>query len=382
MRFGLMVMILQISITAGTPSFAETPGFGSATPYPVEGYNTEIVASGLDTPWSIAWLPNGDMLITERHGALRLVRHGELLEQTIPGIPPVLAHSQAGLFEVVPHPNFTENRWLYFTYAHGSKKRNTLRLARAKYIATEASARLENVEVLFEAQAYRHTTEHYGGRFVFLPDHSLLLTSGEGYAYRHEAQKLNSHFGKILHLTDTGAPAPDNPFIGRANALAEIWTYGHRNHQGIALGSNGRVFINEHGARGGDEINIVEPGKNYGWPLASWGVDYSGAQISPYKTVEDTEDPILYWSPSIAPSALMYYDGDKFPDWQGLLFSSALATREIRLVDPTAPNARQVSLLTEKNVRMRDIATGPDGYIYVSTEGPGGGEIIKIMPTE
>ncbi|MEO1360777.1 MAG: PQQ-dependent sugar dehydrogenase [Pseudomonadota bacterium] len=381
MRFFLLTILTQLALSGAIGVAAETPGFGLAEPFPSDEYEIEVIAQGLDTPWDITWLPNGDTLITERDGALRLMRGGELMAAPIDGLPSVYASSQAGLFEVAPHPRFEDNGWIYFSYAHGTKSKNTLRLARAQYVPTAAGARLENLSVLFEANAYRHSAAHYGGRFVFLPDETLLLTSGEGYAFRHEAQKLDSHFGKTLRLTDTGKPAPDNPFIDTAGALPEIWSYGHRNHQGIAVASDGIVYSNEHGARGGDEINVIAPGANFGWPLVTWGVDYSGAQISPYTETDGTVQPILYWTPSIAPSALMYYDSDVFPEWRGLLFSSGLATREIRVIDPASPDAKQFSLLTELDVRIRDVAMGPDGYIYALTEGPGGGEVLKLSPS-
>ncbi|MEM9939670.1 MAG: PQQ-dependent sugar dehydrogenase [Pseudomonadota bacterium] len=381
MRNDFVALLALTSITFGAAqTSADTPGFGLADPVPSSAYSVETIVQGLDTPWDIAWLPNGDMLITERGGTLRLVRNGQLLEAPIDGVPSVFVKSQAGLFEVLPHPEFSENGWLYLSYAHGTDKQNTLRLARARYVETADGAQLQDLEVLFEADAYRRTAQHYGGRFVFLPDQTLLLTSGDGYAYRHDAQKLDSHFGKILRLTDTGEAPADNPFVNTPGALPEIWSYGHRNHQGIALSADGTVYSNEHGARGGDEINVIEAGQNYGWPFASWGVDYSGAQITPFKEVDETVQPIFYWTPSIAPGALLSYDGDAFPDWQGYLLSTGLATREVRLADPAAPAAKQASLLAERDVRVRDVTMGPDGFIYVSTEGTDGDEILKLSP--
>ena len=183
-----------------------------------------------------------------------------------------------------------------------------------------------------------------------------------------------------MRLTDTGQAPADNPFVGTEGALPEIYSYGHRNQQGITLAADGTVYSNEHGARGGDEINVIEAGQNYGWPFASWGVDYSGSQITPFNEVDDTVQPIMYWTPSIAPGAIAYYDGDAFSEWQGYLFSSGLATREVRMMDPTAPSAAQASLLTEQDVRVRDVAVGPDGYLYATTEDSEGGKVLRITP--
>lgn len=376
----LMVQAAAIAISA--PAWADTPGFADAEPVPTSSYQIDIIAEGLDTPWDIAWMPNGDMLVTERAGTLRLVRGGALVDEPIAGVPEVFSKSQAGLFEVAPHPDFEHNGWLYLTYAHGTDGENTLRLSRARYVETATGARLEDLEVLFDANATRHTAQHYGGRFVFLDDGTLLLTSGDAYAFRQKAQKLDTHLGKILRLTDTGEAPADNPFVGTEGALPEIWSYGHRNHQGIALGPDGTVYSNEHGARGGDEVNVIVAGENYGWPFATWGVDYSGAQITPFQEVAGTVRPIFYWTPSIAPGALAYYDGDAFPQWRGHLFSSALATREIRIADPAAPAAEQYSLLTELDVRVRDVTVGPDGFIYASTEGENGGQVLRLRPAD
>ena len=380
MRFYLLAILTSLVLPTKFAANAETPGFGEVEPYPVDRYAVEVYADGLTLPWDISWIPNGDTLVSERGGTLRVIRDGQMLSASVSGLPDVYARSQAGLFEVQPHPRFNENSWVYLTYAHGTNGRNTLRLARARYVPTDDGANLEDLSLLFEADAFRNSRAHYGGRFIFLPDDTLLLTSGEGYAYRQEAQKLDTHLGKTLRLTDTGEPAPDNPFLNLSGALPEIWSYGHRNHQGIAVAADGTVYANEHGARGGDEVNIITPGTNYGWPLVTWGVDYSGAQISPYTETSGTEQPILYWTPSIAPASLMYYNGEAFPDWQGLLFSAALATREIRVVDPAAPAETQFSLLKELNVRVRDVAMGPDGYVYALTEGSGGGQVLRLVP--
>jgi glucose/arabinose dehydrogenase len=320
------------------------------------------------------------MLVTERPGRLRVVRDGVLLDAPVAGVPAVHARKQGGLFEAVPHPDFAANRWLYLTFAMAEGDRNTLALARGRLEETQGGYRLDGVETLFVAEAWRDTNAHYGGRMAWAPDGTLLLTSGEGYTYRLEAQALDSHFGKVLRLTEDGGAAPGNPFVGREDALPDIWSYGHRNPQGIDIAPDGTVYLNEHGARGGDEINIVRPGRNYGWPAVTYGLDYSGARYSPWREGQGTEPPLTYWTPSIAPSSLLVYDGTAFPQWQGRLMSAALAGKHIRIVDPAAP-ADQLELLSGRGDRVRDVAVGPDGELYATTETKEGrgGQVLRII---
>lgn len=364
---------------------ADAPAIADATPIDPSTYQVEVIATGLTNPWNMSWLPSGDMLVTERTGALRVIRDGELLNDAVTGLPEIYARGQAGLFEVELHPDFDENNLVYLTYATGTRGANTLRLARATYESTETGGALSDFEVLFTANADRDSVHHYGGRMVWQEDGTLLLTSGEGSRakYRVKAQTLDTHFGKVLRLTEDGKPAPGNPFMDKPDALPEIWSYGHRNPQGIALGPDGTVYTNEHGPRGGDEMNIVEPGKNYGWPSITYGIDYSGAQISPLDKLSGMEQPMFQWTPSIAPSSLVYYEADDFPGWQGKLVTGALAYKRVQISDPLQPSAPQQSILSERNKRVRDVAVGPDGALYVATEdrgGDGGGEILRILP--
>ncbi len=375
-----MLAILALFVQ-GAPQIDET----QASAVSPSAYQVEVVAEGLNDPWDLSWLPSGDILVTERPGQLRVIRDGALLPTPVSGVPEVFAASQAGLFEAVPHPDFEDNGYLYLTYAAGTQGANTLTLARGVFEETREGGRLSNIEILFTARAERDTAAHYGGRMVWLEDGTLLLTSGEGYAYKAEAPKLDNHFGKILRLTEDGDPAPGNPFLNDSDALPEIWSHGHRNPQGIAVTPAGTVYSNEHGPRGGDEMNRITPGTDYGWPVITYGIDYSGAQISPYTELPGREQPLFHWTPSIAPSALLYYDADDFPQWQGKLLSSALAYKQIQIADPGNPDAPQTFILRERDMRIRDVALSPDGTLFATTEIRGdeaGGEVLRIVPAD
>ena len=335
------------------------------------------MASGSDTwPWSLAFLPDGRLLVTERSGNLRIVDQGQVSEP-LANVPAVYAKSQGGLMDVVLHPDHANNGWIYLTLAHGSAKANATRLIRARL---EGNA-LVDVEVLFTAQPFKDTPVHYGGRLAFLPDNSLLLSVGDGFDYREQAQLLDNHFGKIVRLLDDGKVPPDNPFIDGVGNLPEIWTYGHRNPQAIIVHADRDVvFAHEHGPDGGDEINVIVPGRNYGWPITTHGKDYSGAAISPFTELHGTVDPMLHWTPSIAPAGMALVNGDKYPKWQGNLMVAALKARELRRVTIDSETIEQQSLLTALGERIRDVRTGPDGYLYVLTDNSNG-RILKLIPT-
>ncbi len=335
----------------------------------------EIIAENLDHPWSLAFLPDGRLLVTERSGNLRIVDQGQVSEP-LANVPAVYAKSQGGLMDVVLHPDHANNGWIYLTLAHGSAKANATRLIRARL---EGNA-LVDVEVLFTAQPFKDTPVHYGGRLAFLPDNSLLLSVGDGFDYREQAQLLDNHFGKIVRLLDDGKVPPDNPFIDGVGNLPEIWSYGHRNPQAIIVhAERDVVFAHEHGPDGGDEINVIVPGRNYGWPITTHGRDYSGAAISPFTELHGTVDPMLHWTPSIAPAGMALVQGDKYPKWQGNLMVAALKARELRRVTIDSETIEQQSLLTDLGERIRDVRTGPDGYLYVLTDNSNG-RILKLIP--
>lgn len=373
--------LLVLSLVSG-PAQAESPGFADATPTTLPAEPIEALATGLGVPWSIAFLPGSDVLIAEREGTLRILRNDQLLNAPVTGVPEVFAKGQGGLMHVRPHPNFAENALVYLSYAHREKRKKTLRLARGRYVASSDGGALEDVDVVFEANAWRSTTAHYGGRFEFQSDGTLLLTSGDGYSYREDAQRLNTHFGKVLRLTEDGKAAPGNPFESTEGALPEIWSYGHRNPQGITIAPDGAVYVSEHGPMGGDEVNLITPGSNYGWPIACYCLDYSGAQVTPYTELEGTVQPVYYWRPSIAPGNLDYVTSTAFPQLTGKLIAAGLASADVRVGDPMNPAAAQTSLLDAEDMRLRSITEGPGGALYVLTETwtDGDGAVLRIKP--
>lgn len=357
------------------------------TPGPVRavetGYKVAEIAKGLDHPYSIAFLPDGSMLVTERKGQLRLIKDGQLVAAPITGVPPVHTGSQAGLFDVVLHPKFAENSLVYLTYAHGTKAANMTRVARARF---DGSA-LQDLQVIFEAKPPKDTSNHYGGRLVFLPDGTFTLLVGDGFEYREQAQNPRSHLGKIVRLNDDGSIPQDNPFAGREGALPEVYSLGHRNQQGLVFDAErGMLFETEHGPQGGDELNMIAAGKNYGWPVITYGRDYTGALVSPFTERPGMEQPLVHWTPSIAPSGLAVYRGDKFPAWNGDLLVGALAFKHLRRVDldDAGRVVGQEQLLTKFAERIRDVRVSPDGYIYVTTDYAANelstGRVLRLEP--
>jgi aldose sugar dehydrogenase len=342
------------------------------------GYKVTEIAKGLDHPWSMAFLPDGSMLVTERVGRLRLIKGGTLLAEPIGGVPPVHTGSQAGLFDIVLHPNFTQNQIVYLTYAAGTKAANDTQVARARFDGRT----LQDLQVIFKAMPLKDTDNHYGGRLAFLPDGTFALTIGEGFEYREQAQDLSSDLGKIVRLNEDGTVPRDNPFVGRASVRPEIYTWGHRNEQGLIFDAqSGRLYETEHGPRGGDELNTIVAGRNYGWPVITYGMDYSGAYVSPYTQRPGLEQPVIYWTPSIAPSGLAIYRGDQFPAWQGDLFVGALAFKHLRRLhlDERGNVVYQEQLLNDLHWRIRDVRVAPDGYLYVCTDETDG-RVLRLEP--
>jgi glucose/arabinose dehydrogenase len=349
----------------------------------VQKIRVSVVASGLANPWSLAFLPNGDMLVTERAGRLRVIRNGVLDPQPVSGVPAVKALVLGGLLDVAVHPKFSENNFIYLAYSKaGEGNLATTALARARL----RGMALEDVRDIFVANTWSMSVTNYGGRIAFDKQGLLYLTVGERQE-QDRAQKGDDHGGKVLRLRDDGTVPPDNPFVGKAGFKPEIFALGVRSPQGLAMNpETGAIWENEHGPLGGDEINIILPGKNYGWPLVTFGMDYDGTRISDLTSRADLEPPFLYFVPSIAPSGLMFYTGDKFPNWKGNLFVGSMfegrtrGTGHLRRI--TFENSRPIQrepMLTELHQRIRDVRQGPDGLIYLLTdENPG--VVLKIEP--
>jgi glucose/arabinose dehydrogenase len=351
-------------------------------------YRVVTVADGLVQPWSIAFLPDGDVLITERPGRLRVMRQGKLLPEPVDGVPKVFHSSQGGLLEVMPHPNFTSNRLIYLTFSKpgATDSQATTTLVRGRFEGT----RLTGVEQLFEAVTQGRN--HFGGKIAFDRSGHLFLTLGdrqvapEGNLDTHPAQDLSNHHGKMIRLQDDGRVPPDNPFVNRAGARPEIWSYGHRNVQGLAIHpETGDLWTNEHGPQGGDELNRIQPGRNYGWPVIGFGVNYqTGLAIHAGTHREGMEQPAHVWVPSIGISGLLIYTGNRFPEWRGNLFAGGMARH--RLARLTLDGQRVVSeeTLVPQMGRIRDVRQGPDGYIYLVTDNREGKPtpILRMEPVE
>ena len=346
-----------------------------------KNYELITLTNQLDRPWSLGFLPNGDILISELTGNLKIYSNKGILSESLSGLPEILVKSQGGLSDIAIHPNFTQNKLIFLSFSIKSNRGNTLQVVRAR-LENES---LIDVEVIFTAEAFRSTSAHFGARLLFLKDNTLLISSGDGFNHREEAQSLDNHFGKIIRINDDGSIPFDNPFVGREDVLPEIWTYGHRNQQGLVIDSDGFVYSHEHGPRGGDELNAINPGKNYGWPSITYGIDYNGSIISPFKRKDGMEQPLKYWVPSIAPSDMTFYNKTLFPDWTGNLFISALSPGDVRRV--VLNDNQFVSeevMFSEIKSRIRSIKVSPDGGLILLTDGSkdkdNSGKMLKVMP--
>ncbi|MEM6638970.1 MAG: PQQ-dependent sugar dehydrogenase [Pseudomonadota bacterium] len=337
-------------------------------------HDVSVFAEGLVQPWSAAWLPDGALLVTERPGRLRTVSTEGGLSEAIEGLPTPFVQSQAGFFDVRLHPDFLENRLIYVSYATGRPDDNTLAVGRGRLDGLSVTG----FEEVFRVHPSRQTPVHYGGKLAWLPDGTLLLTSGDAFDQREQAQDRGSQLGKVLRMADDGSVPTDNPFAGREGVDPYIFTLGHRNPQGLAVDVDGAVYLHEHGPRGGDEINQLVAGRNYGWPIVSFGVDYSGAYVTPFKTAPGYEAPLHHWTPSIAPSGMAIYRGNGFAAWSGDLLIGALVDRDLKRVSPAAPQKVQ-SIAADQRKRIRDVLVAHDGEVVVLTA-EDQGQILRISP--
>lgn len=360
------------------------PAFANQTRAP--GVTTEralahtVVASGLVQPWGLAMLPDGRWLVTELGGNLRIVTADGQVGEPIAGLPAVDARGQGGLLDVVVGPSFGQDRMIYWSYAERREGGNATSVARGALSAD--GARLENVQVIFRALPVYDGDKHFGSSLAFDPQGHLFITLGDrsDAPMRPQAQQLNSHMGKIIRINADGSVPADNPFVGREGALPEIWSMGHRNVQGVAIQpGTGAAWTVEHGTRGGDEINLVEGGKNYGWPEVTYGIEYRGGPINGGVTArEGTEQPVYYWDPSIAPGGQIFYEGSMFPEWNGNLLVAALKDKHIaRLVLENGRVVGEERLLTGLGERVRDLAVAPDGAVWVITD-EDNGKLVRL----
>ena len=349
---------------------------------PVSFQKIEVV-KGLERPWAMAWLPDQTMLITERVGRVQMLQNGKL--QQVPlSFPNLYVAGQAGLMDIALHPKFSENKFVYFTYAAGDSQANRTSILRAKFDGKAFS----EPQVILEVKPDKSDSQHFGSRMTWLPDATMLIAIGDGgnpplelngELIRAQAQKLDSRLGKILRINDDGTIPKDNPFVNTANADPAVWSYGHRNIQGLFVDrQSGKIWATEHGARGGDELNLVEAGKNYGWPLVSYSQEYFGGDVSNLKTRGDIPEPKVIWTPSIAPSGLMVYQGDRFPSWQGSVFAGGLVSRDVVRIS-VKNNQAKIQESIPIGQRVRDVREGKDGLIYILTDEQNG-QLIRIQP--
>jgi glucose/arabinose dehydrogenase len=341
------------------------------------GYKIETVAEGLDYPWSIAFLPNGDYLVAFRVGEVRRISPAGVVGEPLAGLPDTYVASQGGYFDIVLDPDFASNKTVYLSFAHGTATENGTRIVKG----TLGETSVEDVQTLFTVSPLKDTPVHYGGKMIFLADGTLMMTTGDGFEYREAAQDKFSLLGKIIRINKDGSIPADNPYADGIQGDPKVWSYGHRSPQGLVLDdTTGIVYMHEHGAQGGDELNAVLPERNYGWPAVTKGINYSGAYVSPLQSAPGIVEPLTYWVPSIAPSGLAIYDGAAFPQWRGDLFVGALVDQEVRHIKLEAGKVvNEVPIFTEIAARIRDIRVGPDGFLYILTDSDSG-KVLRVVP--
>jgi glucose/arabinose dehydrogenase len=370
------------SVVVVAVGFTSAPALAQAERTVYGNLAVETFARGLERPWALAFLPDGRLLVTEKPGRMRVVDKDGKLSQPLQGVPKVFASGQGGLLDVILDREFSSNSTIYFCFAEPVEGGGRTIMARARLVS-ESAPRLEDVKIIFRQQGPLSRGNHWGCRIVQMPDSNLFLTLGDHFTYRDEAQNLGNHLGKIVRIRPDGSAPADNPFVGRQGALPEIWSYGHRNSQGAAINpATGKYWMHEHGPRGGDEINIPEAGKNYGWPVIGYGIDYSGAKIHEAAAKPGMEQPLKYWVPSIAPSGMAFYTGDLFPAWKGNLFVGALAAQVlVRLEVDGDRVGKEERLLRDLHERIRDVRSGPDGALWLLTDNPNG-RVLRVVPAK
>ena len=374
MRF---VLVLSAALTAATIAKAADPVYPSSA----GNLLVQTVASGLVAPWALAFLPDGRMLVTERPGRMRIAARNGQLSPALANVPKVFAVGQGGLLDVILDRDFAQNRTIYFSYAEPFSGGGRTALARARLEDSEMP-RLTDLKVIYRQHGSPSQGNHFGSRIVQATDGTLFVTNGEHFTDRDMAQTFDNDLGKIVRITPDGTAPSDNPFVNKPGARPEIWSYGHRNPQGLAINpADGKLWEQEHGARGGDEINIIEKGHNYGWPRVSYGVNYDGTPVGTGKAkMEGVDDPRWHWTPSIAPSGMAFYTGDLFPAWKGSLFNGALKSQLLSRLELKGDTVvKEERLLQGLHERIRDVRQGPDGALYLLTDSTSG-RILRVVP--
>jgi aldose sugar dehydrogenase len=374
MRYAALILAVVLSGSALAQS-RPAPVVATSQAGPL---SVETVASGLENPWGLAFLPDGRMLVTERPGRLRIVSQAGVLSTPIANVPRVVAKGQGGLLDVVLDPGFAANRLVYLSYSEPREDgRNSTSVLRGRL--SDSGTTLENTSVIFRQNPAANSNLHFGSRLIFARDGALFITTGDRYGLKDEAQNPASHLGKIIRIRPDGSVPVDNP--GKPGWAKEVWSIGHRNVQGAALHPvTGQLWTIEHGARGGDEVNTPRAGLNYGWPVITYGIDYSGLKIGEGRTKPGMEQPVFYWDPSIAPSGAAFYTGEAFPAWKGSLFTGALAGQMlVRLSLDGEKVTGEERLLTNLQERIRDVRQGPDGFLYLLTDASNG-RVLRVRP--
>ena len=385
-RTPLALITAGLMVALAAPLAAQGPVHRSA----LHDYRVTTVVDGLNSPWSLAFLPGGDMLVTERGGDLRIVRNGALVPTPVAGVPQVRTGGQGGLLDVALHPDFASNRLVYLSYSKPSADDSlgTTAVVRGRF----ENDRLTNVEEIFEAEVWSRGRGHHGSRLAFDGNGHLFVSLGDrqvpptGDLEAHPAQDRSNHFGSLIRIHDDGRVPADNPFVGQAGVLPEIWSYGHRNIQGLVVHpETGEVWLTEHGPQGGDELNRSPGGGNFGWPVVGYGVNYrSGSTIHGATMREGMENPNHIWVPSIGVSGLMVYTGDRFPGWKGSIFAGGLVGEQVARLTVNGEQVLNEETIAQRMGRVRDVRQGPDGYIYLVIEGRGGvlTPILRLEPAD
>ncbi len=341
-----------------------------------QAFKVDTISTDLNSIWGMAFLPDGRILLNEKEGVIRIVQDGKLLEERVENVPEVFYQGQGGLLDIQLHPQYEENGWIYLSYSKAVGNGAITALTRARLDGNK----LVDVEEIFLTEPVVRSSHHFGSRIAFDNDGYLYITVGER-GTKENAQDLSNHYGKVHRLHDDGRIPEDNPFVGDANAKGSIWTYGNRNMQGLYYDKDtGILWEHEHGPKGGDELNIIEKGKNYGWPVITYGVDYDNSIISDITEKEGMEQPVHYWVPSIAVCGLTMVKGDMFPGWEGNLLVGALAQKHVARLKLDGTKVVEEERLLQDVARVRSVAQSPDGYIYVGTEGPG--MLLRLSPQE